>query len=66
MEKLGYRPDERRNPADYLSYTIPFGHVRIMRAEKRKMSEAALAALAKTQFKSKSPDLTRAPGDQND
>jgi hypothetical protein len=63
MEKQGYKPDERRNPAGYVSYTIPFSRVRILRTEKRKPSEKTLAALAKTQFKSKNPDLNRAPGD---
>jgi hypothetical protein len=63
METQGYKPDDRKNPWGYISYTIPFSRIRILKAEKRKMSEATRIALAKTQFKSKNADLNRAPGD---
>jgi hypothetical protein len=43
METQGYQPDPRKNPWGYVSYTVPFSRVRILRAEKRKMSETELA-----------------------
>jgi hypothetical protein len=57
MEKQGYQPDPRKNPWGYISFTVPFDRVRILKAEKRKPSEAMLAAGAKTQFKPKAPVL---------
>src|SRR4029434_30001 len=47
MEKQGYKPDPRKNPAEYVSYTVPFGRIRILRGEKRKLSAVALANATK-------------------
>ncbi len=38
MAKQGYKPDERDNPWGYVSFTVPFDRVRILRPEKRTMS----------------------------
>ncbi|HTY61832.1 MAG TPA: hypothetical protein VMG30_06210 [Acidobacteriota bacterium] len=36
MEKQGYTLDQRENPWGYVSFTVPFDRVKIMKAEKRK------------------------------
>ncbi len=50
MEKQGYKPDERENPWGYVSFTVPFDRVRILRPEKRKLTaeqrESRMRALA--------------------
>ncbi len=36
IEKQGYKPDDRPNPWGYVSFTLPFEKVKIVKAEKRK------------------------------
>ncbi len=42
MEKQGYTPDQRQNPWGFVSFTVPFDRLRILRREKRRMSERQL------------------------
>jgi hypothetical protein len=63
MEKQGYKPDSRRNPAEYLSYTVSFSRVRILRAEKRKLSGIALINATKGQVEPKTPTLESGKSD---
>jgi hypothetical protein len=66
MERQGFKPDDRRNPAEYVSYTVPRGRIPILRAEKRKMSEKALEALRKSTQDRKLQRGDNAKTDQND
>jgi hypothetical protein len=43
LEKQGYCRDTRKNPWGFVSFTVPFARVRFLRAEKRKVTGAALA-----------------------
>ena len=36
MEKQGYKRDQQENPWGYVSFTVPWNRVKIMKAEKRK------------------------------
>ncbi len=47
MAKQGYQPDARENPWGYVSFTVPYSRVKIMRAEKRQISEKHKEALLK-------------------
>ncbi len=42
MEKQGYTPDQRQNPWGFVSFPVPFDRLRILRREKRRMSERQL------------------------
>jgi len=45
MARQGYKPDPRTNPWGYVSFKVPYDRVRVMRAEKKKLSETQLAYL---------------------
>ncbi|MBZ5497651.1 MAG: hypothetical protein LAP85_14710 [Acidobacteriia bacterium] len=65
MARQGYRTDQRENPWGYVSFTVPFDRVKILRAEKRKLSEKHREALIKSHSERKRP-TNRMPGeDQN-
>jgi hypothetical protein len=46
MERQGYQADPRKNPWGYVSFTIPFDRVKILKP-KPKLTEQQLANLAK-------------------
>ncbi len=48
MERQGYKPDQRPNPWGYVSFTVPFDRVRILRREKRKTGFALNSRAEKT------------------
>jgi hypothetical protein len=63
MDKQGYHKDERRNPAEYVSYTIPFDRIRILKAEKRKVTGRPFAKRTEDPT---DPANSREISDQND
>ncbi len=48
MTKKGYHPDKRENPWGFVSFTVPFGHVKILKAEKRKLSQTEIEVRRRT------------------
>jgi hypothetical protein len=63
MERQGYQPDPRKNPWGYVSFTVPFDRIKILKAEKRKLSGIALIKQTE-KTKSLSPEMNLA--DQKD
>ncbi len=57
MGKQGYRPDDRPNPWGYVSFTLPFDKVKIVKAERRKATGRP--------FPSKSSANSRVSGNQS-
>jgi hypothetical protein len=57
MEKQGYKPDGRRNPWGFFSFTVPFDRVKIAKAEKRKATGRP--------FPSKAPANSHVSGNQD-
>ncbi len=62
LERQGYKPDERENPWGYVSFTVPFDRVRILRPEKRKASGVAAQ---KQQERLQRPSLEMISDSQN-
>jgi hypothetical protein len=66
MEKQGYKPDPRNNPAEYVSFTVPFGRIKILRAEKRKLTPEQVEELRQRLHAPKSPQEIGAKTDQKE
>jgi len=50
MARRGYQQDQRENPWGYVSFIIPFDRVKVLRPEKRKMTEGQKANILKAQM----------------
>ena len=65
MARQGYKPDKRENPWGYVSFTVPFDRVKVLRPEKRKLSPEHCEALRKSQSERNRPTNRTVPEDQN-
>src|SRR4030095_2177668 len=57
LQKKGYKPDDRKNPWGYVSFTVPFDRVKFLKAKKRKLSREHLEALARSREKPAAPSI---------